>query len=653
MKKLTTIVFALAAMSAGLAVAQEVAGRVLVVAGDMTILRGSERIAARIGTEVRAGDTLQVGAQSNAQVLLSDQSIFSLRPETTMKLAEYAFQNKTPDTQRAFFELVKGGMRTLSGIIGKARPENYGVTTKTSTIGIRGTHYSIVVCADNCRSANGALAENGTYGAVTDGRISVTNQTGETIFGANQYFRVASQNARPDQLVAPPAFLRDTLEGRAKARQTGSEKTEQQAATTPSGDANITSTVSNATAPVTLAAAVSLTEAATATQGPAAVIKPTDTGTVFYRAAGMTVPEFTCGNPPCNNILVVSIVLAVNLGLQRADASANFVTDSGKAFNLGSPALAGAAGIPLTISNGKLTFSQTFKRVDYPQNQDAFRCADCGADSTVGFLDSLTISGDISGPNVKLVLTGTDAGGGGGFAVDLTQATPPNSTGAALVIPNSSGSDAVASSSSLWGVTTDTAGKLLGIASVGWGQAAAANSINVLIGSAPSAGNLVWGHWLGQSTGGADVTDFDYNAYTTGLGSSIPWITGTVPNTLPPSLGVLSYAPIGSFVNGGSGTLNSGSLTADFVNRVLSVSLNATNSSSGNVFQMNGTTAVSAISSRFGAGFTSVTCAGSCAGGTSGNYSGFFAGANAEGAGVAFSAGDVAGGVNGVVAFKR
>src|SRR3954469_7962165 len=74
-----------------LASAQESAGRVLIAVGDVAVVRGAQRIAAQRGTEVLTGDTIQVGAQSNSQIRLTDDSIISLRPETTFRLTEYAF----------------------------------------------------------------------------------------------------------------------------------------------------------------------------------------------------------------------------------------------------------------------------------------------------------------------------------------------------------------------------------------------------------------------------------------------------------------------------------------------------------------------------------------------------------------------------------
>jgi hypothetical protein len=369
------------------------------------------------------------------------------------------------------------------------------------------------------------------------------------------------------------------------------------------------------------------------------------------------VPELTCGHPPCSgSISIKSITLAVNLSLQRVGALINFIDQDGKAFNVGTPTLAGSDGIPITISNGVLSFNQTFNLTDYPQNQGAFRCEGCATGNTVGFLTSMTISGTVTGSTANLVLAGTDSGGGGSFAVSLTQATPPNNFAAAAVIPGkpATSTPTLAVSASRWNVTLAGDGSLAAIGpgvGIGWGSGAVGSGYTIN-GSAPTAGDLVWGHWNPSS--GAQVTDFGYNTHSPS--GPVPWITGTATNTLAPSLGTLSYTPVGSFVYGNNavGTLNSGSLTADFVNRVLSIDLKATNGPGTATFAMSGTTGVSAISGRFGAGFNSVSCTGSCGvAASSGNYSGFFAGANAEGAGVAFSAGNGVTSVIGVVGFKR
>ena len=145
-------------------------------------------------------------------------------------------------------------------------------------------------------------------------------------------------------------------------------------------------------------------------------------------------------------------------------------------------------------------------------------------------------------------------------------------------------------------------------------------------------------------------------SYTSsGNGFSIPWIVGQATQTLPASLGTVTYSPIGSVVNGNvNGMLNSASLTADFVNRKMSVDITATNTVNSNVFTMNGSSGFSATSGRFAGGFSSVSCTGGpCGSSPGGSFGGFFAGPNAEGAGVAFSDAVAGGGVSGAVAFKR
>jgi len=655
------------------AAAQEAAGRVLTSVGDVAVVRGPQRIAAQRGTQLQSGDQIEVGAASNAQIYLTDETVIALRADTTFRLTEYAFQGPEEGQRRAFFDLIKGGMRTITGAIGKIpRSQDYRVTTPTSTIGIRGTHYKL------------AHTPEGTYGGVTDGRIAVTNRSGEAVFGSDQFFRVADVNTRPQQLIGPPSILNDRLEGRGKPRTgspapsgtpsgTASTTAEQQTQTSSTGAAAGTETTvvavvaqtgatggtgdtrssgavtSTATTTSVSSASTSAFQSNTAatTQGPATVVQPTLSGTVAYRLQGPFNLPLSGGRALVNG----DITLGVNLSLQLAAISANLVNAAGERANLGTPFGPAVAGIPVTVSNGQVSFGATYKLADFPNNQGSFRCSSCGPGNTPGFFDSISISGTISGSTANVTLTGTDAGGPSSFSATLTQQTPPNNDVAAIVTPRSGGG-ADARSQAFWNVQLDSARKLTDFGpTVGQIKASVGTATNTVLGSSPASGNLVWGAWTGA---GAQVTDFNYASFTTTAGAFLPWITGDAPNTLPPSLGVLTYTPVGSALGGG--VFNAGSLTADFVNRTMAISLNATNPSARNTFQMNGSSAISSINGRFSAGFSSVTCSGPCTGGTpGGSFGGFIAGQNAEGAGVAFTAGfGISGtGVSGVVGFKR
>ena len=201
----------------GLALAQ--AGRFLLAVGDVVVARGQAEIRAATGTPVRSGDTIRVGPASNAQIRLADESIVGLRPGTVFRLDEFAYSGQGDGSERSLFTLLKGGFRTVTGAIGRLHNrERYAVRTPTATIGIRGTHYTVVHCDNDCGGADRGSIANGTYGGVTDGRIEVVNQTGEHEFAANTFFYVASAGTAPQNLIAPPNFLYDRLEGQARSR---------------------------------------------------------------------------------------------------------------------------------------------------------------------------------------------------------------------------------------------------------------------------------------------------------------------------------------------------------------------------------------------------------------------------------------------------
>ena len=201
----------------GLALAQ--AGRFLLAVGDVVVARGQAEIRAATGTLVQSGDTIHVGPASNAQIRLADESIVGLRPGTIFRLDEFAYSGQGDGNERSLFTLLKGGFRTVTGAIGRLHSrEHYAVRTPTATIGIRGTHYTVVHCDNDCGGAQRGSISNGTYGGVTDGRIEVVNQTGEHEFAANTFFYVATANTAPQNLIAPPNFLYDRLEGQARSR---------------------------------------------------------------------------------------------------------------------------------------------------------------------------------------------------------------------------------------------------------------------------------------------------------------------------------------------------------------------------------------------------------------------------------------------------
>lgn len=194
----------------------QVAGRVLVAAGDVSAARGGRDVPLASGATIEPGDLVKTGTASAAQIRFTDASVVALRAGTQFAVEQYRFTGQDEGLSQAAYRLLRGGLRTITGLIGSQRRDRYRVVSPTATLGIRGTGFALVSCQDDCLEADGSAAPNGTYGVVFDGRVVVANDAGEREFGIEEAFFVADLRTPAQPLVARPAFLRDRLEARAR-----------------------------------------------------------------------------------------------------------------------------------------------------------------------------------------------------------------------------------------------------------------------------------------------------------------------------------------------------------------------------------------------------------------------------------------------------
>jgi hypothetical protein len=199
-------------LAAGVAFGQA-AGKVLLAVGDVAALRGTERVRLTAGAAVNVGDTVVTGAQSHAQLRFADDALVALKPDSEFRIERYHFSGASDSSEVAVFRLLKGGFRTLTGQIGKLNRDQYRLLTTQATIGIRGTHYQVRICAAGQCTNDGAPARSGMYGGVYEGRVVVSNSLGADEYGAEEFFYVPDGEA-PQRLLAPPEFLSDRLDGR-------------------------------------------------------------------------------------------------------------------------------------------------------------------------------------------------------------------------------------------------------------------------------------------------------------------------------------------------------------------------------------------------------------------------------------------------------
>jgi hypothetical protein len=192
------------------------AGEVTHLSGALVAQKpdGQSRILS-VKSTVNEGDVLATADNSYARVKFTDGTEAVLRPASQVKIDQFNFEEQKPQADGMVLSLLKGGFRSVTGLLGKRNPANMRVATPSATIGIRGTTFGALFCNNDCGGAGGTPPANGLHVDVSDGMIILQNQGGSQNFSAGQFGYVPSFTAPPVivppsagvQFTPPPSFL--------------------------------------------------------------------------------------------------------------------------------------------------------------------------------------------------------------------------------------------------------------------------------------------------------------------------------------------------------------------------------------------------------------------------------------------------------------
>lgn len=190
----------LAALAQG--VVQHLSGTLSVQRPDGTVRLLAEK------SEVKEGDVLSTERDSYAQLRFTDGGQITMRPNSQVRIAGYEFNAARPERDNFAMALLKGGMRAITGLIGKRGDrERYRVQTATATVGIRGTDFTaIVIPLPGSGGAPPDLPPPGTYVTVADGATVLIAGGSELLVGAGQT-GYSSSAQLPARLIPPPPNL--------------------------------------------------------------------------------------------------------------------------------------------------------------------------------------------------------------------------------------------------------------------------------------------------------------------------------------------------------------------------------------------------------------------------------------------------------------
>lgn len=181
-----------------------------------------------IGSKIDVGDTVVTEKRTYARLKFNDGSEVTLKPNSQFKVEAFSFDKEKPKNDSASLNLIKGGLRTITGQIGKrGNQDSYRMKTPAATIGVRGTIYDAHFCqGDSC----GAI-KPGLYLAVSNGSVVITNSEGSQTtlqVKAGQYVYVQNPATppvvlpvKPDIQFNPPPSVGANASGKSGGNQGG------------------------------------------------------------------------------------------------------------------------------------------------------------------------------------------------------------------------------------------------------------------------------------------------------------------------------------------------------------------------------------------------------------------------------------------------
>jgi hypothetical protein len=119
-------------------------GSIKTVEGDAFIIRNEARVSAAAGQKLFENDLLQTGQDGSMGVILKDDTVMSLGPESEIVIDEFVFSPEDGELS-IVTKMLKGTVSYISGKISKLSPESARFETPVATIGIRGTHFLVKV----------------------------------------------------------------------------------------------------------------------------------------------------------------------------------------------------------------------------------------------------------------------------------------------------------------------------------------------------------------------------------------------------------------------------------------------------------------------------------------------------------------------------
>ncbi len=182
MKKLLSVLTGLIFMISTSVFAEEkltIEKQLVGIVGAISGIVKTETRELKAGDKIYLNETIVAGAGSGTQILLLDQSTFTIGEDSEVVMDTFIFDPATNDG-KIVASVKQGSLKVISGLISKKNPDSLVVEVPEGTLGSRGTEFQTIVSKGKTDTLLIGPGKNNTLG-MRPGAVLVGNNLGSTL----------------------------------------------------------------------------------------------------------------------------------------------------------------------------------------------------------------------------------------------------------------------------------------------------------------------------------------------------------------------------------------------------------------------------------------------------------------------------------------
>lgn len=119
-------------------------GSIKTIDGTVEVIRQGATVHPVAGTRIFGRDNIKTGHDGSVGIILRDDTMFSLGPDSTIDMKEFRFDPHKKDFSLVC-RLLRGTFIYISGLIAKISPESIKIETPDGTVAVRGTRLAVQI----------------------------------------------------------------------------------------------------------------------------------------------------------------------------------------------------------------------------------------------------------------------------------------------------------------------------------------------------------------------------------------------------------------------------------------------------------------------------------------------------------------------------